>query len=112
MEEIQEEEKKVYTVTEKQVDEAIIGEEYHKLGNKTTICFMVLNTGFEVVGSSAPVDPDNFDFSMGKKYARQRAVEKVWEHLGSIVQYQKALDEHLQRVAAQEAAPPVVKEEK
>lgn len=85
------EEKRDFKVTEKEVNEAILTEQYFKIGNKTTICLLILNTGYEVVGTSAPVDPENFDFDQGKKYAKEKAVEQVWCHLGSIVQWQKAV---------------------
>jgi len=80
-----------FKVTEKDVNSTIVAEQYTKLGYKTTICVLVLNSGFEVVGSSAPVDPAIYDFETGKKFAREKAVEKVWEYLGSIVSYEKAI---------------------
>lgn len=87
------EEKIIYSVTQKQVDESIVAEQFFKLGNKTTVCLLILNTGFEVIGSSAPVDPENFDFSIGKGLAREKALDQVWGHLGSIVQWQKAVND-------------------
>jgi hypothetical protein len=93
------EEKKVYAVTEKDVDAAIVQEQYLKIGNKTTLCLLILNTGYEVVGTSAPVDPDSFDFAAGKKMAKERAVDQVWGHLGSIIQWQKAINDQAERIA-------------
>jgi len=80
-----------FRVTEKDVNSTIVAEQYTKLGYKTTVCLLVLNSGFEVIGSSAPVDPATYDFEIGKKFAREKAVEKVWEYLGSIVSYEKAI---------------------
>ena len=102
-------EEKVFTVTKKEVEEAIVTESYWKIGNKTTVCLLILNTGFEVVGSSAPVDPKTFDFTMGKKIAKERAVDQVWAHLGSIVQWQKAMYEHelaMREAETKEVIPP------
>ena len=96
-------EKIVYAVTKEQVDASIIAEQYFKVGQKTTVCLLVLDTGFEVIGDSAPVDPATFEFSIGKKIAKERAVDKVWAHLGSIVQWQKAVNDHREAELKQEA---------
>ena len=67
------------TCTEEQIEAAIVKEEYVTLGVKTTCCVLTLKNGFEVVGTSACVDPENFDMEVGKPYARKRAIDKVWE---------------------------------
>jgi len=85
------EEKQEFRVTEKDVEASIIAEQFLKIGNKTTICLLILYTGYEVVGTSSVVDPESFDFAVGKEFARERAVDQVWAHLGSIIQYQKAM---------------------
>ena len=85
------EEEQEFKVTEKDVESAIMAEQFLKIGNKTTVCLLILNTGYEVVGTSSVVDPEKFDFVIGKEFARERAVDQVWGHLGSIVQYQKAI---------------------
>lgn len=74
------------TVTEKCVEEAIQSEEYVTLGKKTTVCIITLKDGFEVIGSSACVFADNYDIEKGKPFARERALQLVWSHLGSILQ--------------------------
>lgn len=47
-----------------------------------TICILVLNNGFTVSGESACASPENFDVELGKKIARQNAVNKVWALMG------------------------------
>ena len=47
-----------------------------------TFCVLVLRNGFTVTGESACASPENFDAEVGKKVARQKAVEKVWPLLG------------------------------
>ena len=42
-----------------------------------TFCVIVLRNGFTVTGESACVSPENFDAEIGRKIARQNAVEKV-----------------------------------
>lgn len=47
-----------------------------------TFCVLVLRNGFTVTGESACASPENFDAEIGRKIARQNAVEKVWPLLG------------------------------
>ena len=59
-----------------------------------TFCVLVLRNGFTVTGESACASPENFDAEVGRKIARQNAVNKIWPLMGY------ALKERL----AQEAA--------
>lgn len=43
-----------------------------------TFCVLVLRNGFTVTGESACASPENFDAELGRKIARQNAVNKVW----------------------------------
>ena len=47
-----------------------------------TFCVLVLNNGFTVTGESACASPENFDAEIGKKIARQNAINKVWPLMG------------------------------
>lgn len=47
-----------------------------------TFCVIVLKNGFTVTGESACASPDNFDAEIGRKIARQNAVEKIWPLMG------------------------------
>lgn len=47
-----------------------------------TFCVLVLRNGFTVTGESACVSPENFDAELGRKIARQNAVNKVWPLMG------------------------------
>ena len=47
-----------------------------------TICVIVLRNGFTVTGESACASPENFDAEIGRKIARQNAIEKVWPLMG------------------------------
>lgn len=82
------------------IEELIIGEQYISPGEmgssvikakgvqnpqflqsslkRTTICTLILQNGFVVVGSSACVSIENFDLELGRKAAREDAVDKVW----------------------------------
>ena len=50
--------------------------------NLLTFCVLVLRNGFTVTGESACASPENFDAEIGRKIARQNAVEKVWPLMG------------------------------
>ena len=50
--------------------------------NRLTICILVLRNGFTVTGESACVSAKNFDAEIGRKIARENAVEKLWPLMG------------------------------
>ncbi|MDE9605248.1 Gp49 family protein [Citrobacter freundii] len=43
-----------------------------------TFCVLVLRNGFTVTGESACASPENFDPEIGRKIARENAVNKIW----------------------------------
>lgn len=47
-----------------------------------TFCVLVLRNGFTVTGESACASPENFDAELGRRIARQNAVNKVWPLMG------------------------------
>ena len=47
-----------------------------------TFCVLVLKNGFTVTGESACASPENFDAEIGRKIARQNAIQKVWPLMG------------------------------
>lgn len=55
------------------------------MGKKTTVCLLTLDNGYEVVGTSAVVDPSNFDYEIGKKYALEDAYRKLGQIEGFIM---------------------------
>lgn len=76
------------TLTEEVLKSKIIGEQYMRMGQKTTICVLTMANGFEVVGQSACVDPANFNYELGKKYAYENAFNKLYELEGYLLQSQ------------------------
>ena len=47
-----------------------------------TFCVLVLKNGFTVVGKSACVAPENFDDEIGRRVARENAINELWPLLG------------------------------
>lgn len=50
-----------------------------------TICILVLKNGFTVTGESDCVSPENFDEEIGRKVAREKAKNKIWELEGYLL---------------------------
>lgn len=65
--------------------------QFERVGDTTTTaCWAFLPNGFSVAhGESACVDPANFDFELGKKYAKERCLQdarnKLWELEGYVL---------------------------
>ena len=55
---------------------------YEKSLELLTFCVLVLRNGFTVTGESACASPENFDAEIGRKIARQNAVQKIWPLMG------------------------------
>jgi hypothetical protein len=53
-------------------------ETYSFYDNKLTICVLTLINGYKVLGQSACVDTNEFNMELGKKYAKEVAINKVW----------------------------------
>ena len=47
-----------------------------------TFCVLVLQNGFTVTGESACASPENFDAEIGRRIARENAVQKIWPLMG------------------------------
>ena len=50
----------------------------HESLSLLTFCVLVLRNGFTVTGESACASPENFDPEIGRKIARENAVNKIW----------------------------------
>jgi hypothetical protein len=43
-----------------------------------TICILITDNGYALIGKSAPADPDNFDIDAGKNFAKEDAIRQLW----------------------------------
>ena len=50
--------------------------------NLLTFCVLVLRNGFTVTGESACASPENFDAEIGRKIARENAINELWPLMG------------------------------
>lgn len=46
--------------------------------NIFTICVVVMQNGFVLLGESAPASPENYNEALGHKLAREQAIRKAW----------------------------------
>lgn len=58
-----------------------------RLGEKTTVVFDTTITGFDIIGTSACVNPNNYDHAIGEGIARRDIKDKIWGHLGFVLQW-------------------------
>ena len=66
-------------VTPERLEEVISSEQYHVFDGTTfTACLLTLKNGYTVIGESACASPKNFDAALGRKIARNNAVNKIW----------------------------------
>jgi hypothetical protein len=64
------------------IEAAIKDEKYWNPISTLTVCVLVLQNGFTVVGESACASPENFDIELGKRISRDNAKQKIWPLLG------------------------------
>jgi hypothetical protein len=48
-----------------------------RIGKKTTICLIILDNGYEVIGASSCINPSDYDYETGKLYAEDDAMNKL-----------------------------------
>ena len=58
-----------------------------------TICIQVLKNGYIVTGESACASPENYDFDIGCKIARDNARNKIWALEGYLLRSKLAAGE-------------------
>ena len=97
-------------VTPQDIERAITSEHYFTAGQAVeqqtapheqiptslyllTFCVLTLRNGFTVTGESACASPENFDVQIGRKIARQNAVQKIWPLLGYEMKTKLAAEE-------------------
>lgn len=74
-------------------DKWVREEHYQKMGQKTTVCVLVLSNGFELVGTSAPVNPLFYERELGEKCALKHAITKLYELNGFAEQEEATSDQ-------------------
>ncbi len=66
-------------LTPEMIDAQIVTKLFHVFPKTTTtVCCIVLDNGYTVVGESACVSPENFDEEIGRKVSFENARQKIW----------------------------------
>ncbi|WP_303832306.1 Gp49 family protein [Asticcacaulis taihuensis] len=50
----------------------------HARLDQLTICLVVMDNGFVIIGKSAPASPENFDADKGATFAYEDAIKQLW----------------------------------
>ena len=60
--------------------EKIVDEEYFWPAciPHATICILVTNNGYALVGKSVPADAENYDKDLGMKFAKEDCIRQMW----------------------------------
>lgn len=66
-----------------------------------TFCVLVLKNGFTVTGESACASPANFNAEIGRRLARERAIDQIWPLMGYDLRTQLFRAERLKSTEAQ-----------
>jgi len=73
-------------ITEEHIDSVIISAKYWQPeGTTLTVCALTLKNGTHVIGESACVSPENFNADLGRKYAYEKARNKIWDLEGYLL---------------------------
>lgn len=76
-------------VTIEQIESLVVREAYYVFSETTvTVCCLTLKNGFNVVGESACASAENFNAEIGKRHAREKAIDKVWALEGYLLREQ------------------------
>ncbi len=74
------------SISKQMVDDFIKDIEVITMGAKNTVVRAILVNGFEIVESSACVDPANYDEQIGKEICLEKIKDKIWFLLGFLLQ--------------------------
>lgn len=67
-----------------------VSADFFRAGQKTTVCLVTLVNGFELVGTSACVDPSDFNEDMGKRLSLDDAIKQLHSHSAFVRQIKLA----------------------
>jgi hypothetical protein len=77
-------------VTEGHILSLVVQEEFTVLPcGKIVICSLRLKNGFTVIGEAGVVDKASFVRELGEKFSRERALDKLWELEGYLLQQRR-----------------------
>lgn len=73
-------------LTPNYIESCVVNEDYKVSDGTTfTVCTLRLRNGISVVGTSGKAVINGYSEELGRKYARENAVEKIWELEGYLL---------------------------
>ena len=77
-----------------QIENKINKIEYHhpSFAPHMTIAIVLLENGFIVTGESTPADPENYNEKLGRQFAYEAAVRKIWPMEGYALREKLAVE--------------------
>src|SRR4051794_20510246 len=67
----------------KKLEEMIAGKKFHRMSDKSTICLLIFENGYEIEGRSTVRDMSDFRLVIGKDKAYEQALKKAMVALGA-----------------------------
>lgn len=72
----------IHYITGEQAARAVGDDPAHTSLSVFTMCLVVLQNGYVVVGHAAPAVEANFNPALGRKFAYEDAIRKIWPLMG------------------------------
>jgi hypothetical protein len=67
------------------LEEMIVEKKFHRMSDKSTICLLIFENGYEVEGRSTVRDMSDFRLVIGKDKAYEQALKKAMVALGAFL---------------------------
>ncbi|MDN3018350.1 Gp49 family protein [Neobacillus drentensis] len=67
------------------LEEMIVEKKFHRMSDKSTICLLIFNNGYEIEGRSTVRDVKDFRAVVGKDKAYEQALKKAMVALGAFL---------------------------
>jgi Phage protein (N4 Gp49/phage Sf6 gene 66) family len=69
-----------YRVTLDDMLSKVEREEYYRPihAQHVTVAIVTMRNGYVLVGKSAPADPKNYDYELGRKFAKEDCIRQLW----------------------------------
>jgi hypothetical protein len=67
----------------KKLEEMIVSKKFHRMSDKSTICLLIFENGYEIEGRSTVRDMADFRLVIGKDKAYEQALKKAMVALGA-----------------------------
>lgn len=68
-------------LTDAYLETLIVHEDYyHYPGTRVTVCCLVVENGFSITGEAVCANPNQFDFTAGKRQARRNTLKRLKEY--------------------------------